>query len=232
MTEVECGQLSSCSDSDDNSSAEDGGDNLGDSCGCVSGDAATNSQTVTGSNTGLQSTPNAEEEQSIEDVEAENDVDEMSGGDNDVFNQPSLLSEFDSLTEPSLESLTRAPHLSATVMTSSSSVAPAATATATNPTNVGALSALEDEMLLSMLMDLQQQSSSAKANQGSLPLACGATVAAPTASTTASGRSSKVTDPQKSLMTAHHQAALIDSLQLDLGGAAGLSKILQKHKVS
>ena len=134
MTEIECGQLSSCSDSEENSSGDDGTDNLGDSCGCVSSlGGAVNDQA---GNPGLQTTtPNAEEDASIEDAEAENDVDdETMSGDNDVFNQPSLLSDLDSLTEPSLESLTGL----------------AKTPLPSNP-----MSALEDEMLFLRLMDLQ-----------------------------------------------------------------------------
>jgi len=78
--ELECGQLTSSSDSEEDNSSEDQEDILQE-----------------------------QEEQSLGD--AENDVDdETMSGDNDVeychsLNQPSLLSDLDSLTEPSLESL-------------------------------------------------------------------------------------------------------------------------------
>lgn len=224
MTEIECGQLSSCSDSDDNSScaAED----MGDSCGCGSsmGGATTphHEQVVAGSNPAATAasaaigSPSAAAEggaASIEDGDAENDVDELND-DNDVFNQqqPSLLSDFDSLTEPSLESLTslaktplpppppstthHVPSVHQQVFGSghvSTTAGTAAAAAASMCSNASTISALEDEMLLLRLMDLRGGAAAAAALGAASSAAASGSAAAAAVPSTSHGSSSVAT---------------------------------------
>jgi len=156
--ELECGQLTSSSDSEEDNSSEDQEDILQE-----------------------------QEEQSLGD--AENDVDdETMSGDNDVeychsLNQPSLLSDLDSLTEPSLESLgaAKAPislepltgcktPVSMSADTSSFSSIGSTVLNAdirnnainTDRVNMGGVStALEDEMMMLRLFDLHGRSGAA-----------------------------------------------------------------------
>merc|ERR1719508_100507 len=156
--ELECGQLTSSSDSEEDNSSEDQEDILQE-----------------------------QEEQSLGD--AENDVDdETMSGDNDVeychsLNQPSLLSDLDSLTEPSLESLgaAKAPislepltgcktPVSMSADTSSFSSIGSTVLNAdirnnainTVRVNMGGVStALEDEMMMLRLFDLHGRSGAA-----------------------------------------------------------------------
>jgi len=69
-------------------------------------------------------------------------------GDNDVYNQPSLLSDLDSLTEPSLESLTNLQQISSSRLSNLTSNE--------NLNTVTSISAIEDEMLLLRLIDIQR----------------------------------------------------------------------------
>ena len=83
------------------------------------------------------------------DCDPENDVDdEAMSAENDVFNQPSLLSDLDSLTEQSLENM---------ACMHSSRVATAPTRHPESPLNnaTASLTAIEDEMLLLQLIDIQ-----------------------------------------------------------------------------
>ena len=85
------------------------------------------------------------------DGDPENDVDdEAMSAENDAFNQPSLLSDFDSLTEQSLENMAYA-HSSKISNLPSASIPPEP-----HLNNVAAsLTAIEDEMLLLQLIDIQ-----------------------------------------------------------------------------
>ena len=69
-------------------------------------------------------------------------------GDNDVYNQPSLLSDLDSLTEPSLESLTNLQQISSSRLSNLTSNE--------HLNNVTSISAIEDELLLLRLIDIQR----------------------------------------------------------------------------
>lgn len=127
-TELECGQLSSSSESDGGGSSDD-----------------TEALAI-------------EEEQSLEDGEAENDVDdETMSGDNDVeytVNQPSLLSDLDSLTEPeSLSCLTTSGGRSTTQPSSLNPTQSSSSTTGGGSTSH--LTSIEDEMLLLRLIDMQ-----------------------------------------------------------------------------
>lgn len=151
--ELECGQLTSSSESEEDNSSEDQEDILQE-----------------------------QEEQSLGD--AENDVDdETMSGDNDVeychsLNQPSLLSDLDSLTEPSLESLgaMKAPMslepmtrsktpVSMSADTSSFSSIGSTVLNADMRTNAintcGVSTALEDEMMMLRLFDLHGRTGAA-----------------------------------------------------------------------
>ncbi|TRY62611.1 hypothetical protein TCAL_08217 [Tigriopus californicus] len=108
-----------------------------------------------------EANPN-EEEQSLEDGDGENDVeDETMFGDNDVeynVTQPSMLSDLDSLTEQSMESLYGLNNASGTSSLTYST--PGGTKTISAASSVpNALSSIEDEMLLLRLIDMQQSSS-------------------------------------------------------------------------
>ena len=91
----------------------------------------------------------SEEEPSFVEGDAENDVDdEAMSAENDVFNQPSLLSDLDSLTEQSLENMAG--------LHSSNLPNPVSSIGEPSLTNITtSLSAIEDEMLLLRLLDIQ-----------------------------------------------------------------------------
>ena len=92
------------------------------------------------------------------DADVENDVDDevMMNAENDAYNQPSLLSDLDSLTEQSLENM-------AGIQSSrASNVASVSSNCESSLSNVTAsISAMEDEILLRRLIDMQNGRSNA-----------------------------------------------------------------------
>ena len=181
-------------------------------------------------------------------------------GDNDVeytLNQPSLLSDLDSLTEPSLESL------NFSSLTAKTPIPPSTVATSSAGLVTSNLSNLDDEMLLMRLIDMQQQAaaSPSASNVGRFsiggggshlirghsdvsrvinPFAGGAgdswrssrnhSRSKPNLSIAPSDKSASTATSLTASAAAGYANTLIDSLQLDLGSISqvGLGRLATK----